>query len=84
MTTPAEIFKPLTDDHQIDKAVREALTAKMPKAARNIKVTVEQGAIHLWGVLGSDEELTELPKIVATVPGVRAVCDHRKDLVWPD
>lgn len=72
------------NDQQIGEAVRRALMARIPKAEQHTTVTVEQGIVHLWGVLGSDKELTDVPKIVAALPGVRAVRDHRRDWAWSD
>jgi osmotically-inducible protein OsmY len=71
-------------DRQICEAVRQALATKMPKAAQHITITVERGVVHLWGILGSDEELADVPKIVADLAGVRAVRDHRRDWAWSD
>lgn len=71
-----------TEDRETAEAVRQALASRMPKAAQHITVTVEQGVVHLWGVLVSDEEATEVPRIVATLPQVRAVRDHRRDWAW--
>ena len=67
------------DDRQIGEAVRRALSTRMPKVEQHTPITVEQGIVHLWGVLGSNEELTDVPSVVAAVPGVRAVRDHRRD-----
>lgn len=69
---------PPADDQQVGEIVRRAIVSRMPKAEQHIAVTVEQGTVHLWGVLCGDEELTELPRIVASVPGVCAVRDHRR------
>jgi osmotically-inducible protein OsmY len=71
-----------TGDRETAEAVRRALALGMPKAAQHITVTVEQGVVHLWGVLASDEEAAEVRRIVATLPHVRAVRDHRRDWSW--
>ena len=73
---------PSANDQQIGETVRCAIVSRMPKVEQHITVTVEQGIVHLWGVLGCDEELAELPRIVASVPGVCAVRDHRRDWAW--
>jgi osmotically-inducible protein OsmY len=74
----------LASDRQIGEAIRQALLAKMPKAAPHITVCVERGIVHLWGIIGSDEEPAEVSRIVAALPGARAVRDHRRDAAWPD
>ena len=73
---------PPAKDQEICEAVRHAILTRMPKAEQHITISVEQGVAHLWGILGCDEELAELPRIVASVPGVSAVRDHRRDWAW--
>ena len=73
-----------SQDRRISEMVRRALMDKMPKAEQHITITVEQGIVHLWGVLGCEEELADVPKKVAAVPGVRGVRDHRRDWAWSD
>jgi osmotically-inducible protein OsmY len=78
MINATEPVVSVAEDRETGEAVRRALASAFPKSAQHIAVTVEQGIVHLWGILGSDEELADVPRIVAALPRVRAVRDHRR------
>jgi CBS-domain-containing membrane protein len=39
-------------------------------------VTVSEGVVHLWGLVGSDDERKALLALAEEVPGVKSVCDE--------
>lgn len=71
---------PAPDDHLADRAIRAAILAKMENqpwtnfGERNI--VVSNGAVHVWGLVGSPEERKALLALAESAPGVRAVLDE--------
>jgi hypothetical protein len=46
-------------------------------------MTVHDGIVHLWGFMTGDDERRAVLVAVRRVPGVKAVKDHRVDLLSP-
>jgi CBS domain-containing protein len=63
-----------------DAAIREKLTAEIErqgwKLGAGAKVVVFEGAVHLFGSIGSPEERRALLVAARALPGVRSVQDH--------
>lgn len=64
-----------------DRGVRDAILAAMKRekwaTAAVVNVVVSGGVVHLWGLLGSDEDRRALRVLAENVPGVKDVQDHR-------
>lgn len=63
-----------------DNAVRERVLQEMGNQtwtqAYNVNITVDDGAVHLWGIVGSPEIRDALAVLVKEVSGVKAVENH--------
>lgn len=64
-----------------DRGIRDAILAAMKRekwaTAAVVNVVVSDGVVHLWGLLGSDEDRRALRVLAENVPGVKDVEDHR-------
>lgn len=64
-----------------DRAVRETILAEMKRehwsTAGVVNVVASDGVVHLWGLLGVDEDPRALRVLAENVSGVNAVHDHR-------
>jgi CBS domain-containing protein len=71
-----------------DSTIREQLCHEMrsvgwgPEPVTN-NMTVHDGIVHLWGFMTGDDERRAVLVAVRRVPGVKAVKDHRVDLLSP-
>jgi CBS domain-containing protein len=72
--------KPMVPESQDDRAIREQLLALLrrePWADTHLmNIVVDQGVVHLWGVVRSEAERQALRVAAETVPGVLGVEDH--------
>ncbi len=63
-----------------DRSIREAILAELDQqdwgATALLNVMVEDGVVHLWGVIRSPEEHAALKVLVEGVAGVQGVEDH--------
>ena len=64
-----------------DRGIRDAILAAMKRekwaTAAVVNVVVSDGVVHLWGLLGTDEDRRALRVLAENVPGVKDVQDHR-------
>jgi CBS domain-containing protein len=64
----------------LDRSIRDKLAAELksqPWASADTKnIIVENGVVHLWGLIASEEERTATRVATEQVPGVRAIEDH--------
>ena len=60
-----------------DRSIREQLLAKeaLPRGPQ-VNVVVNEGVVHLWGLIDSEEERKALRVAAESIAGVRAVEDH--------
>jgi len=69
------------DDSPDDGAIRTALRKQLERLgfadATDLEVVVADGAIHLWGSYGSENERTVIRVAAESLAGVRSVADHR-------
>lgn len=72
------------EDRSIHNALSTALAQRMPAAAEHITITVEEGIVHIWGILGGENEKAKAREIAAAIPNVRSVQDHRREWAWSD
>ena len=82
----ATIASPSSEPMQADDAsIRDAILAEIqkvlwPSPIMNT-VTVNDGIVHLWGYVGSDNERKALRIAAERAAGVKAVHDHRSALL---
>lgn len=73
-------LKPMVPEAQEDGAIREQLLGVLecePWADTTLlSIVVEQGVVHLWGLVRSEDERHALYVAAEAVPGVRGVQDH--------
>jgi CBS-domain-containing membrane protein len=68
------------NDHAADRAIRATILEQLAKQAwtdfgeRNI--VVSDGVVHIWGLVGSQDERTALIALAEDVNGVRSVSDE--------
>jgi CBS domain-containing protein len=74
-------LKPKMDaDRETDRSIRLELLERLGQqrwtdfGSRN--VTVQDGVVHLWGLIGSESERKALTALAEEVPGVSAVADE--------
>lgn len=62
-----------------DRRIREQLTEELRKAhiadTRQLNILVESGVVHMWGLVGSEDERRALRAAAANVKGVKDVHD---------
>jgi len=67
-------------DENGDRMIRDRLIAELRKqnwADPTVgNIVVSEGVVHLWNIVGSDEERRALRIAAENIPGVRAVEDH--------
>ena len=70
-----------------DRKIRDSVMAKfatLPFGPRSrARVTVQNGVVTLWGLLGSSEERRALQIAAAEIPGVASVVDQTYELAPP-
>jgi CBS domain-containing protein len=73
-----------TDDAVIHDAIVAEIEkiAWLPSAPMN-NVTVSNGIVHLWGYVGSENERRAVHYAAERAAGVKAVRDHRSELLSP-
>jgi osmotically-inducible protein OsmY len=80
--TGSEASPTREQDQALGDAVRDVIEKRDPAAARHISITVSNGVVHLWGIIGDDKERADVRNVVAGIPGVTAVEDHRREWLW--
>ena len=65
------------DDEAIRRAVDKALSEQPWASYGTTSVTVKQGTVEFWGVVGSDSERAATKVLAEEIKGVRKVVDHR-------
>ncbi len=73
-------IKPMIPEVQADGAIREQLLAVIQREpwadTTHLSIVVDQGVVHLWGLVRSESERHALRVAAEGVPGVRGVQDH--------
>ncbi|MFQ5960491.1 MAG: CBS domain-containing protein [Candidatus Methylomirabilales bacterium] len=73
-------LKPMVPESQEDGAIREQFLGVLEREpwadTTLLSIVVEQGVIHLWGLVRSESERHALHVAAEAVPGVRGVQDH--------
>jgi CBS domain-containing protein len=64
------------DDYRIREAILTELKKQKWADPNEINVVVNDGAVHLWGIVLSQAERQALRVVAENVPGARAVEDH--------
>ena len=74
------------DDETIRRAVDRALSAQPWASYGTTSVTVRDGTVEFWGVVGSDSERAATRVLAEEIAGVKGVADHRalRSRVRPD
>jgi len=70
-------------DEALCAQARATIAECSPAASEYVSVTVTDGTVHLWGVIGAPQELS-LPRVLAQLPSIRGVEDHRREWAWPE
>jgi CBS domain-containing protein len=69
-----------TENEEQDRAIRALLLAELREQkwadASEGRVVVSDGIVHLWGIVGSENERRALRIAAENTPGVRGVEDH--------
>ena len=65
------------DDEAIRRAVDRALSEQPWASYGTTSVTVKQGAVEFWGVVGSESERAASKVLAEEIAGVKGVVDHR-------
>ena len=65
------------DDEAIRRAVDRALSEQPWASYGTTSVTVKQGTVEFWGVVGSESERTASKVLAEEIAGVKGVVDHR-------
>ena len=82
----AAVASPSTKPMQADdESIRDAILAEIQKVVWPSPiintVTVNNGIVHLWGYVGSDNERRGVRIAAERAPGVKEVRDHRSDFM---
>lgn len=74
------------DDEAIRKAVDRALSAQPWASYGTTSVTVKEGRVEFWGVVGSESERAATRVLAEEIDGVKGAVDHRalRSRVKPD
>lgn len=64
------------EDKDLRGRVMAALRGRSWSNAVNLDVAVEKGEVHLWGIIGSEEDHMAYRKAAESVPGVKRVISH--------
>lgn len=70
---PPGVHKPVSDDAQLIKAVKDALLAQTESAGIDVKVSAEDGNVRLTGVVDVLSHKRVAEEIVRRIPGVRRI-----------
>ena len=70
---PAEVSPPLTPDERLAEDVRRALSQAPALGDQEIKISVRQGQVFLFGDVTAGHLRDEAVAIAGNVPGVRGV-----------
>jgi osmotically-inducible protein OsmY len=65
-----------SDDYSIREKILTELKKQKWADPNEINVVVNDGAVHLWGIVQSQTERQALRVVAENVPGARAVEDH--------
>jgi CBS domain-containing protein len=69
-----------TENEEQDRTIRRLLLAELREQkwadASEGRVVVSDGIVHLWGVVGSEDERRALRIVAENTPGVRGIEDH--------
>jgi len=69
-----------TADEEQDRMIRRQLLAELREQkwadASEGRVVVSDGVVHLWGIIGSEDERRALRVAAENTPGVRGIEDH--------
>jgi len=72
--------KPMVPESQDDRAIRDQLLALLKREpwadTHLMNILVDQGIVHLWGLVRSEAERQALRVAAETIPGVLGVEDH--------
>ncbi len=74
--SPLEMSPVGSEDKDLRSRVIAALQGKSWSNAANLDVAVNQGDIHLWGIVASEDEHKAYRLAVESVPGVGRVISH--------
>ncbi|MGH7369638.1 MAG: CBS domain-containing protein [Candidatus Methylomirabilaceae bacterium] len=73
-------IKPMVPEAVDDEKIRTELLAKLAREpwadTHLLSVVVDQGMVHLWGMIRSEAERRAMVVAAETIPGVRGVEDH--------
>lgn len=73
-------LKPMIPEIQEDEAIRKQLLAVIEREpwadTTHLSIVVDQGVVHLWGLVRSESERHALRVAAEAVPGVRGIEDH--------
>ena len=67
---------PAESDATIRAAMNEVLMNEEWAMSAMVNVIVSEGAVHLWGVIDSDDQRQALRVAAENIPGVTAVEEH--------
>lgn len=77
-------LKPIVPEAREDGAIREQLLGVLEREpwadTSSLSIVVDQGVVHLWGLVRSESERRALAVAADAVPGVRRVEDHLRPL----
>ena len=69
-----------TAHEEQDRTIRAQLLAELREQkwadASEGRVVVSDGVVHLWGIVGSEDERRALRIVAENTPGVRGIEDH--------
>ena len=63
-------------DEALRRAVEAAVKGQPWESPWPVNIIVNAGVVHLWGLVGSDDERKALLALTEEVPGVKSVCDE--------
>jgi CBS domain-containing protein len=72
----SESAGPAASDMDIRKRLEERLASESWVDASRLNIVVNDGVVHLWGIVGSDEQRRALAVAAQNIAGVRDVVDH--------
>ena len=76
-----------TENEEEDRTIRRLLLAELREQkwadASEGRVVVSDGIVHLWGVVGSEDERRALRIVAENTPGVRGIEDHTEFATLP-
>jgi osmotically-inducible protein OsmY len=75
-SAPAAVSPRIEDDAVVRDDVVAALSGQPWETALPRNVIVQQGVVHLWGMVNSVEERAAVRVAAERVPGVKQIEDH--------